>query len=236
MRPERGILAGACLALGLLAGRLGADNGSPEQWLDGTRAWDSTPQEEADVQMLSGFGDHRPSLGAGLRAGLTDTLQASGQWLPALPGGQDSAELGLKWRLDAPPGWLPGLAAYGRAPWSAGAWSWRGGLAAEWDPLDGSLALNAEAGEAGAWGLRAAALTPYLLYTLRLGVEAAWQRGGAAVLTPQLALNFPGDVSLDLGLRLDPGHGDQRWLLRFSYELFPSPPAFPDDASTEKKP
>jgi hypothetical protein len=234
MRPERGILALALL--GLLAGPLSADNGSPEQWLDGTRAWDSTPQEEADVQLLSGFGDRRPGLGAGLRAGLTDTLQASGQWLPALPGGQDSAELALKWRLDAPPGLLPGLAAYGRAPWDSGRWTWRGGLAAEWDPLDCSLALNAEAGEAGAWGLRAAALSPYLLYTFRLGVEAAWQQAGEAVVTPQLALNFPGDVSLDLGCRIDPGAADRRWLLRLSYELFPSPPAFPDGASDAKKP
>jgi len=234
MRPEALGLA-ACL-MALLAAPLAADNGSPEQWLDGTRAWDSTPQEEADVQLLSAFGDGRPNLGAGLRAGLTDTLQAGGQWLPALPGGTDSAELNLKWRLDAPPGLWPGLAAYGRAPWCDGTWTWRGGLAAEWDPLDGSLALNAEAGEAGAWGLRAAAWTPYVLYAVRLGVEAAWQQAGEAVVTPQVALNFPGDVSLDLGLRLDPGRADQRWLLRLSYELFPSPPAFPDDAPDEKNP
>ncbi|HXB98311.1 MAG TPA: hypothetical protein VNZ54_09670, partial [bacterium] len=76
----------------------------------------------------------------------------------------------------------------------------------------------------------------YVLYAVRLGVEAAWQQAGEAVVTPQVALNFPGDVSLDLGLRLDPGRADQRWLLRLSYELFPSPPAFPDDAPDEKNP
>jgi hypothetical protein len=236
MRPEPRRLAACLLGLGLLAAPLAADNGSPEQWLDGTRAWDSTPQEEADVQALSAFGDGRPALGAGLRTGLWDTLQAGGYWLPALPGGADSAELNLKWRLDSPPGLLPGLAAYGRAPWSGGAWTWRGGLVAEWDALDSSLALNAEAGEAGAWGLRAAAWTPYLAYALRLGAEAAWRPAGAAVITPQLALNLPGDVSVDLGLRLDPGTHGHAWLLRLSYELFPSPPAFPDAADDEKAP
>jgi hypothetical protein len=236
VRPERRRLAAWCLGLGLLAAPLAADNGSPESWLDGTRAWDSTPQDEQDVQLLSAFGDGKPALGAGLRAGLWDTLQAGGFWLPALPGGGDSAEINLKWRLDVPPGLVPGLAAYARAPWAGGAWTWRAGAVAEWDPFDGSLALNAEAGEAGAWGLRVAALTPYLLYALRLGVEAAWQPWGTDAVTPQLALNLPGDVSLDLGLRLDPGAHDERWLLRASYELFPSPPEFPDGASGEKNP
>jgi hypothetical protein len=234
MRLERALLAAALL--GPLVAPLAADSGGPVRWLDGTRGWDSTPQEEADPQLLSAFGDGRPALGAGLSLGLLDTLQADGYWLPALPGGQDSAEVAMKWRdLNAPDRW-PGTAFYARAPWAGGRWTWRAGVVLEWDPWDWSLALNTEAGEADHSGMRAALMTPYLLYTLRLGAEADVEDADSPVVTPQLSLNFPGDISLDLGLRLDPGRGDQRWLLRASYELFPSPPAFPDDVPDEKKP
>jgi len=236
MRIEAGKLRHLLAALGLaLAVPLGADSGGPVRWMDGTRGWDSTPRHEADPQLLSAFGDGHPALGAGLSLGLLDTLQADGYWLPALPGGLDSAELGLKWRNELPPGALPGTDLYARAFWSGGRWSWRAGAALEWAPWDWSLVLNSEIGEAGQGGVRAALMTPYLLYTLRAGVEAAKETGDGAV-TPQLSFNFPGDVSLDLGLRLDPIQGDQRWMLRLSYELFPSPPAFPDPAPEEKKP
>ena len=241
MRPDAGkrLGRGVGLALGLalgLAAPLAADSGSPVQWLDGTRGWDNTPQEEADAQLLGGFGDGHPALGGGLRLGLLDTLQADGFWLPALPGGLDSAELGLKWRDGHAPGAWPGISVYARAPWTGGRWTWRAGAALEWDPWDWSLVFNGEIGDRYSIAQRAALMTPYLFYTLRVGAEADWEGAAAAVVTPQLSFNFPGDVSVDLGLRLDPGHADQRWMLRLSYELFPSPPAFPDDASDEKKP
>lgn len=232
---------GLALALALaLAAPLAADSGSPALWMDGTRGWDSTPQKEVDAQLLSAFGDGHPALGGRLSTGLWDTLQADGFWLPALPGGQDSAEVGLKWRDgNAPGAWLgcsPGVSLFARAPWSGGRWAWRAGAALEWTPWDWSLVLNSEIGAGYSTGRRAALMTPYLLYTLRAGVEADWEDPAPAVVTPQLAFNFPGDVSLDLGLRLDPARQDRRWMLRLSYEMFPSPPAFPDDASDEKKP
>ena len=212
------------LALSIFAGPLAASGGSPEPWLDGTRAWDTTPMLELDLAAHAAGGDGRPSAGASAQWGVLDTFQLAGEWQQPLQGGASLSELRLQWRESEFPSWRPGFALLARAPYDGLQWAPRAGLAAALDAFECSLVANLEAGASSPWGLRTGFWTPYLVFTLRLGIEAAWSGGSAQAVSPQILLNAPGDLSLGLGARLDAaGLLPPRYLLRLSYQLFPSP-------------
>jgi hypothetical protein len=211
-------------ALILLAAPLAAWDGTPLPWLDGTQPWESTPFEELDVQAMASGGAGHGLAGGAAQWGILDELQASGQWEGPVPRqGDPVAELDLRLREPYFPDWRPAFSIYGRAPYLDGTWSAWGGLAADWEPLDADLALNAEAGDDGSWRLRAALLTPYVATTLRLGLEASWLNACAEALTPQILVNAPGALSFQAGLRYGVQDRSERWTVRLSYELFPNP-------------
>lgn len=211
------------MALALAPAGLAAYGGSIQAGLDGTQPWDTVPQKEADLELWGLGGDGRPAWGPGLRAGLTDWLQASGDWLKAADGGPDRADLGLELREPEHPDAWPALALIAAAPYDGAAWRPRGGLVAQVEPFDSSLTLNALWGADAWWGLRLGAWTPYVAEDVRLGAELAWERGAATACTPQVLINGPGDISLALGCRVGLADGAVGWSLRLSYDLFPNP-------------
>ncbi|HTB23413.1 MAG TPA: hypothetical protein VK914_12000 [bacterium] len=216
----RSWLLAACL---LVAAPLAAE-GTPLTWLSGTQGWESTPMEELDLQALGSGGEGRTLAGIGGQWGLLDELQASGQWEGPVPRvGDPDAELGLRLREPYFPDDRPAFSVYGRAPYLKGAWSAWGGIAADWEPLDSDLALNAELGDDGSWRLRGGLWTPYVATTLRLGFEASWLNASAEALTPQILVNAPGDLSFQAGLRYGVQDHSELWTLCLSYELFPNP-------------
>ena len=214
------VLIAACL---LLAGRLAAWGGSPVSWLGGTQPWETTPMEEADLQVLGGGGGGQGLAGLGVQAGLLDDLQLSGQWLRPLEGAPSQGEADLRLREPDFPDGRPAFSVYGRLPYADGSWSGWGGVAAALEPWDMALAANAEAGDGWEWRLRLAFWSPYVVGGLRLGAEAAWLDAHAEAFTPQLLCNAPGDLSLQAGLRLDAQGGAPLWVLRLSWQLFPNP-------------
>jgi len=218
----RARLAALGLLLALAAG-LRAYGGSTQAGLDGSQSWDTVPQEEADLELWALGGDGRPALGPGIRMGLTDWLQASGDWLPATAGGATRADVGLQLREFSHPDAWPALALLAEAPYDGTAWRPRGGLVAQVEPFDSSLTLNALWGQDAWWGLRLGAWSPYVAEDLRLGVELALEQGSLTACTPQLLVNAPGDISLALGCRVGLPDGAARWILRLSYDLFPNP-------------
>lgn len=237
---------GAIWVLGLLcAARLSAGSGSPEAWLSGTQAWDTTPQLEADLELYHDGGDAHPDFGSGAQVGLLDWLQAGveGRWLT--DGSAAPLQLTVEAREPyyrdsyfngAELGWqslLPPLALLGR--WDRDGARWQGtlGLIAVLNALDGldcSGQVNFESDAQQALTLRAGFWSPYVVSMLRLGLEyRQWTAPQAGAIqgmdwTPQLLINAPGDLSLSLGLRLDALHaGAPRYLIRLSYEIFPNP-------------
>jgi hypothetical protein len=223
MRPERvralGLAAG--LALGL-AGRLGASGGGTLDWLSGTPAWDTTPYCEADLQASACAQGDSVWAGLGAQAGVTDWAQVSALWNRPPGPGDALGELGLRLREPVFPRYRPAFSAYGRLDDAGNTWAWWDGVAADWEPLDATLAAAAEAG-AGHVRQRLAGWTPYVLPTLRLGVETSWLDARAEAWTPQIEVNAPGDLSLQVGARLSAAGGSPLWTLRLSYELFPNP-------------
>jgi len=217
---RRDALLIACL---LLTGRLAAWGGSTETWLDGTQPWDTTPMNEVDLQALGSGIDGHGLVGAGAQWGILDELQGTGSYELPVHGGDTASELDLRLREPDFPDWRPAFSVYGRAPHVDGAWTGWGGVAADWEPLESDLALNAEMGDGGRWRLRLGLWTPYITYALRLGAEASWLDGSAEAFTPQLAFNAPGDLSLQAGLRISAQGDGELWIVRLSYELFQNP-------------
>lgn len=233
-------------ALGLLcAVRLSAGSGSPEAWLSGTQAWDTTPSLEADLELYHDGGDGRPDFGSGAQIGLLDWLQAGveGRWLT--DGSAAPLQLTVEAREPyyrdsylngAELGWqslLPPLAVLGRWNWDGARWQGTLGLIAvlnTLDALDCSGQVNLESDAQQALTLRAGFWSPYVTRMLRLGLEyRLWTASHVgptqgADWTPQILINAPGDLSLSLGLRLDAFQVQApRYLIRLSYELFPNP-------------
>lgn len=231
----------AGLLLLITSARLAATGGTPEAWLGGTLPWDSMGYCEADLELHADGADGDSAYGLGTQLGLTDWLQAGVQGRWSADG--QRAPLGLVLQAREPffrgaslrrfsSGWLiPPLAAYGRWRWDGGRWQGRAGLIAVLLPfaeMDSSTQLNVEAGPEGAWGLGLGFWTPYLSEMLRLGVE--WRRDAASGgstqdrWVPQVLLNGPGDLSLSVGVSLDPS-GDRapRYSTRLSWILFPNP-------------
>jgi hypothetical protein len=216
-------LGAAALLLALAPGALRPYGGSTQAGLDGTQAWDTVPQTEADLAFWAYGGDGHPALGPGVRLGLWDQLQVSGRWRKALNGEADLADLGLELReADYPDAW-PALALIADAPYDGSAWRPQAGVVAQVEPYDSSLTLNALWGADGGWSVRACAWTPYVAYFVRLGAELAAQRAGLSACTPQVLINGPGDISLALGCRIALPGGAVGWALRLNYDLFPNP-------------
>lgn len=220
------------LALGLAClpcKGLEAWGGDSMNWLGGTQPWDSTPYKEMDVQLAASAGRGLQAAAADAQWGILDELQFSGQYALdsnmglAATAGAPATELDLRLREPDFPDWRPAFSVYARAPYVGQVWQGWGGLAADMEPWDGALAGNAEMGDGGQWRLRLALWTPYLATALRVGAEASWLNGAAEAYIPQILLNGPGDLSLQLGARLDAQGGQPLWTARLSYQLFPSP-------------
>lgn len=227
----------SALVLGTATG-LGAYGGTPEAWLGGTLGWDTVPFKEADLELYSEGADGRPAWGLGVQAGLWDRLQAhaAGRWTP--DGGAPLWEWSLQARegyfrhfsRQRPSSWFPPSALYARGAWDGARWGHALGWVAVFSAAieaSHSLVVNVEAplGSGGA-GLRGGYWSPYWAETLRLGLEWALEPGleQRQVWIPQALFNGPGDLSLSLGLRLDPaGSLPARALARLSYQLFPDP-------------
>src|ERR1700722_11195164 len=143
---RRDCLLIACL---LLTGRLAAWGGSTETWLEGTQPWDTTPMNEVDLQVLGSGGDGHGLVGPGAQWGILDELQASGTYEWPVHGGKPASVLGLRLRERVFPDLRRAFSVYGRAPYIDGTWSGWGGVAADWEPLESDLALNAEMGDGG---------------------------------------------------------------------------------------
>jgi hypothetical protein len=229
----------ALLLLCALSAGLRASGGTSEAWLGGTLGWDTVPFKEADLEVYGDGADGHPDWGLGTQTGMRDWLQvsAAGRWLTA--DGTAPLELGaelrepdfreMEWgggRLGA---LLPPLAAYGRWNWDGAAWRGRVGLlivGSAFSDTNFSLVANLEAGPDGD-GIRLGWWSPYVAAMLRLGLE--WIREDEAGRLgqrwiPQVLVNGPGDLSLTVGLRLDPeGALTPRLLTRLSYQLFPNP-------------
>jgi hypothetical protein len=217
---RREVLALACL---LLSGRLSAWGGSTMTWLDGTQPWDTTPMNELDLQALGSGGDGHGLGGLGGQWGIVDELQATGTYELPVDRGDPAAELDLRLREPYFPDWRPAFSLYARAPYVDRAWTGWAGLAADWEPFESDVAMNAEMGDGGRWRLRLGLWTPYLISALRLGAEASWLEGSAEAYTPQVAVNAPGDISFQAGLRVDAQDKTELWMLRLSYEIFQNP-------------
>jgi len=208
----------------LLTAPLAALGGSPEAWLNGTQAWDTTPVEELDLELRGSGGDGAPGAGVAAQWGVVDTIQVAADLEQPVLGGSPLSELRLQWRETEFPVWRPAFALLGKATYDGMELAPRGGLLAALEPFDSSLIANVTFGRAQPWSLRAALWTPYVATMLRLGVEAAWSGGGYQSTCPQLLINAPGDLSLSLGVRLDAAQGAApRYLLRLSFQLFPNP-------------
>lgn len=199
----------------LLAAQLPA-LGSSVTWLGGTLPYDTVPHLEADPKLLWGAGSGEPVWGAALDVGITDWWMLQGDWLHPVGEGRALTRLKL-WPTD----WHGfGGAVFGGIQ-SAGNRPFYGGILS----LEGfgmSLAYNVTATDAQTLRHQIGFWAPYAVYALRPGLEFVREDG--TWVFPQLALNFGGDLSFDVGCRfqLDEPR-DWRVLTRLSYQLFPNP-------------
>jgi hypothetical protein len=188
----------------------------PELWLGGTRPYETVPYKELNAELYSNFS----ATGLRLEGGLLDC------WMLSLSGetrsvsGPGAWSFGSRLRLGEAGEWPADLSAFYDG--SLGATLKQSfGLGLEREFWDNEVALNGEAHESGPWTASAAYQTPYLWWTLRAGVDLHYlDQAGPWPLTPQLSFELPGDISLRLGASLD---SRTTWLLRLSYEIFPSP-------------
>lgn len=90
---------------------------------------------------------------------------------------------------------------------------------------DWQFALNSGAllrGTSTAWENHAAIRSPYLFWFTQLGLDGAWiSEGNLKNITPQLYINWVGDISIQAGTTL--GNSAPLWSFILSYEIFPSP-------------
>jgi hypothetical protein len=217
------------LALALLPGLLPAFGGTQVTWLGGTLPVDTVPYLEADPKLGLAAGTGAPALQAALDLGITDFWMLQGDWSKPLDGGASDGQALSRLRF---PGFLPwgfGAAFYGGAvlPEGLSADAF-GGVIAGWEGADQAIHVNKALYRSGAQSLHVGYWAPYPLYFLRPGLEFGLDDlpsgGSRAWWLPQLALNFPGDLSFDLGARIAAdGSGAWRVLSRVSYQLFPNP-------------
>jgi hypothetical protein len=216
----------ALLGLLLLPALAAASGGTEVTWLGGTLPYDTVPKWEADPKLLFSAGTGDPGYRASLDLGITDWWMLQAQ--DFLRTGPDGDQRYLTRVKLMPQPWHGfGLTAH------AGWWTQDmsrarmilGGTLG-WEGWDQALALTyAGAGQGQAFS--AAYWAPYITFAVRPGFE--W--GGDSTIEfrdqwvlPQLAINLPGDLSLDLGVRLLVSNSSVwRGILRLSYQLFPNP-------------
>jgi hypothetical protein len=205
-----------------------AVGGTQVTWLGGTQPYDTVPYREADLKAGLEAGSGPPQPFAELDAGLTDWWMLSGRWSQSEGGAPERWQASTRLKLHAQPRWGLGAAAY--AGWRTGLFDSAAkrddglyyGLVLAWEGAAQSLALNADHNPVQGPIASAAYWGPYMLYAVRPGLE--YGLGGQRWVLPQLAFNFPGDLSLDLGLRLGLEEGRPwRFISRLSFQLFPSP-------------
>lgn len=216
---------------------LPAFGGTQVTWLGGTLPYDTVPYLEADPKLIWHAGTGAPELGGALDLGLTDRWMLQGQWSKGLDGAASEGAALTRFKLFYWDAMDLGAALFAGANLPEGASS-RVFAGVSWGmelfdaaSFSANMAFGRpEAGskiedslsfvKVGLWG-------PYITYALRPGLEYGVDFVGdqrSEWLLPQLALNFPGDLSLDLGVRLasEPVQS-YRIFTRLSFELFPNP-------------
>lgn len=214
-----------------VARQAAAFGGTSEPWVAGTQPWDTVPYHEANVGLQANGGQGRPEWGPTLQVGLWDQLMLAGTWSIPVNGGEGHGEAMAVLREAAFPRWRPALGLATRATRevdSLGAPinTWQPlMLIAAIEPWDHSFVVNVEP-----WGLRplfrAGYWSPYVLSFVRLGVEAQAKSDfqGGWTYAPQAALQTFGDVSLIVGgVSGSQDPSVWAWMVRLSYQLFPSP-------------
>jgi hypothetical protein len=215
------------LALLLLLPALApAFGGTQVTWLGGTLPYDTVPRLEADPKLLFSAGAGEPSYRASLDVGITDWWMLQAQdFLRTGPDGDQSYLTRIKLM---PQPWH-GFGVTVHAGWwtqdMAQATLLKGGTLG-WEGWDQALAFS-YSGRGDSQFYSAGYWAPYIAFMVRPGFE--W--GGDSVIQfrdqwvlPQVAINFPGDLSLDLGARiLVRDSSVWRGIVRLSFELFPNP-------------
>jgi hypothetical protein len=206
-----------------------ASGGTEVTWLGGSQPYDTVPYLEADPKLLFSAGSGAPALGAALDLGLTDWWMLAGHVAKPLDGSPSEAEAWTRLKLTPQPLWGFGASAFGGWALPEGASS-DGfvGISAGWEGGDQAVFVNKAFFQSQAQRLSFAYWAPYPFFFLRPGLEIGLDDSPAGTTSgwwlPQLALNFPGDLSLDLGARfLTDGSGAWRALARLSFQLFPNP-------------
>jgi hypothetical protein len=206
-----------------------AHGGTQVTWLGGTQPYDTVPYLEADPKIGFEAGSGPPQPFAEVDVGLTDWWMLLGRWSQVAGGAPERWQGGTRFKLHAQPQW--GLGAAALAAWRTGLYGSSAkqddglfyGLALAWEGAGQSLAANAAYNAVQGLEASVAYWGPYLLYALRPGLEYG-EGDQEAWLLPQLAFNFPGDLSLDLGLRVGLEEGRPwRVITRLSFQLFPNP-------------
>lgn len=217
------------LALLLLPAWAAAFGGSEVTWLGGTQPYDTVPYLEADPKLGFSAGTGAPAVNTALDLGLTDWWMLAGRWDKPLDAAPSAAEALTRVKLLPRPLWGFGAAAYGGWSLPEGAASDAFvGISAGWEGADQALFINKAFYQSKAQRLSVGYWAPYPVYFLRPGLEFGVDDPPAGIAQlwwlPQLGLNFPGDLSLDLGVRiLADGSGAWRVITRLSYQLFPNP-------------
>ncbi len=207
-------------------------------WSDGTRPDDLLPYRELNLGLLGSVPlEGQGALGLQLQYGFKLFKLEGMVGLECFPGlaaaPTTQGELRVDFRALRRWSWLPHSVYFGLSNEEDQGTQSFGGLVfgAELASQDFSLNLGLVGDESlggASFGpdLRFGYRAPYLVWTLRPGIEV--HRDGLANqtwLTPQFAINLPGDLSLQCGVKV-PLEGRDRSnsvLLGINYEIFPDP-------------
>ena len=198
-----------------------AFGGTAETWLGGTQPWDSVPAEELNLGLEA---SSSKVVAPFVELGVFDQVMLNAKWRQPIDSSPGSGELGIKVRELIFPRWRPAMAAYVRSGFGNQRVGLVPGLIFAFEPWDQSLVANLEAGLDGVL-FRCGYWTPYLVSFIRIGFEGVLDsRSDVWKLLPQITFQAPGDISAVFGAEtFADSSGRLTWLMRLSYQLFPSP-------------